>query len=141
MAPGDKRSRSVWRPAGLALAAVLAMGEAAWAQHPALTVFGRILTAAPEDLPIVRKASAPLFEAAAAGMSKDWSNPQNGNSGSITLRRVFALKGMPCRTFDYVTWTEHHTNQVRVVVDWCKVADDGWKLVNPREPGPESPQK
>lgn len=143
MAPGDKRGRNVRRLAGLALTAalaVLAVGEAARAEYPPL-IFGRILSATPEDLPMLRSASAPLFEAATAGTTREWSNPQTGNSGAIKLRRIFALKGMPCRTFDYTTWTEHHTNESRVVLDWCKVPDDGWKLVDPREPVPGSPEK
>lgn len=144
MVSGDKRGRNVWKPVGLALAAtlaVLATGEAARAQPLAPMVFGRILTAAPEDLPIVREASAPLFDAAAAGTTTEWSNPRTGNSGTIKLRRIFTLKGMPCRTFDYTTWTEHHTNEMRVVADWCKVADDGWKLIDPRDAAPGSPEK
>ncbi|MGO8917995.1 MAG: hypothetical protein ACLQJR_18995 [Stellaceae bacterium] len=133
-----------WKPAGLALAAALAtlaVGEAARAEYPPLLVFGRILSAAPEDLPIVREASAPLFDAAAAGTTREWSNPRTGDSGAIKLRRIFALKGMPCRTFDYTTWTEHHTNETRVVGDWCKLTDDGWKLVDPREPVPGSSEE
>lgn len=80
---------------------------------------------------MIREASAPLFDAAAAGTAREWSNPRTGNSGAIKLRRIFAQKGMPCRTFDYTTWTGHHTSETRVVVDWCKMADDGWKLSDP----------
>lgn len=141
MAREDKRSRKVGKPLGLVLAAilvVLALNEAARAQYPAFMVFGRIVTAAPEDLPMVRQASAPLFDATAAGTTREWSNPQTGNSGTIKLRRIFVLNGMPCRTFDYTTWTEHHTNETRVVIDWCKVADNGWKLVDPRDGASDS---
>jgi hypothetical protein len=136
MASANKLGRNIGKPLGLLLAAivgVLALSEPARAQYPAFAVFGRILTAAPEDLPMVREASAPLFDATAAGTTREWSNPETGNSGTIKLRRIFALNGMPCRTFDYTTWTGHHTSETRVVVDWCKVADNGWKLVDPRD--------
>jgi hypothetical protein len=45
---------------------------------------------------------------------------------------------MPCRTFDYTTWTGHHTSETRVVIDWCKVANNGWKLVDPRDGASDS---
>jgi hypothetical protein len=141
MASGDKRNGNIGMPLGLVLAVVLAivaLSAAARAQYPAFMVFGRILTAAPEDVPMVREASAPLFDATAVGTTKEWSNPKTGNSGTIKLRRIFALNGMPCRTFDYTTWTEHHSSQMRVVIDWCKVADDGWKLVDPRDGASDS---
>jgi hypothetical protein len=141
MASGDKRDRNIGKPFGLVLAAILAvvaLSEAARAQYPAFLVFGRILTAAPEDLPMVREASAPLFDATAMGTTREWSNPETGNSGTIKLRRIFALNGMPCRTFDYTTWTGRHTSETRVVIDWCKVADNGWKLVDPRDDASDS---
>jgi hypothetical protein len=136
MASANKLGRNIGKPLGPLLAAilaVLALSEPALAQYPAFGVFGRILTAAPEDLPVVREASAPLFDATAAGTTREWSNPATGNSGTIKLRRIFALNGMPCRTFDYTTWTGHHTSETRVVIDWCKVANNGWKLVDPRD--------
>jgi hypothetical protein len=141
MAPSDERVRHIGKPLGLVLAAILAvvaLSDALRAQYPAFMVFGRILTAAPEDLPMVREASAPLFDATAAGTIREWSNPKTGNSGTIKLRRIFALNGMPCRTFDYTTWTEHHTSETRVVIDWCKVANNGWKLVDPRDGASDS---
>jgi hypothetical protein len=113
-----------WRPsANLALVAalaVVAVGEAARAEYPRRLIFARMLSAAPDDVPMIREASAPLFDAAAAGATREWANPRTGNSGAIKLRRIFALKDMPCRTFDYTTWTKHHTNQTRVVFDWCR---------------------
>jgi hypothetical protein len=136
MAPGDRRDRLVRRAAraaGLALAVVLAMGVAAWAQYPTPLIFGRSLSTNDEDLAVVRAATAPLFDAATSGMTREWSNPQTGNSGTVELRRIFALRGMPCRTFGYTTWTEHHANETQIVLDWCKLSD-GWKLVDPREP-------
>ncbi len=139
MAQGDKQSRNFWKPAGLALVvvlAVLAAGEASRAANTPTLIISRILSAAPEDLPFVREASAPLFDATAAGVGGEWSNPQTGNSGTVELHRIFALRGMPCRTFEYTTWTEGHTFMTRVVIDWCKVAEDGWKMVDPREPAP-----
>jgi hypothetical protein len=136
MASANKLGRNIGKPFGLLVAAiltVLALSEAARAQYPAFAVFGRILTAAPEDLPMVREAPAPLFDATAAGTTREWSSPESGNSGTIKLRRIFTLNGMPCRTFDYATWTGHHTSETRVVIDWCKVANNGWKLVDPRD--------
>ena len=82
---------------------------------------------------MVREASAPLFDATAASTTREWSDPETGNSGTIRLQRIFTLNGMPCRTFDYTTWTGRHTNATRVVIDWCKVANNGWKLVDPRD--------
>lgn len=124
-----------------ALAVLSALG-AARAEYPPPLIFGHIFTVEPEDVPIIRKNSTPLFEeGAATGMNKEWSNPQTGNSGAVKLRRVYNLKGVPCRTFDYTTWTQHHTNVTRVTVDWCKLANDGWKLVDPRNGPPGLTEK
>ena len=136
MAPKERRNKTLWKT-GLALAVGLAAvgaGSAVRAQYPPLTAFGRLFAAGPEDEATIRQTATPLFEAAAAGASEQWSNPQTRNSGTITLQRIFMQSGMPCRTFAYSTWTEQHTNETRVVVDWCKVPDDGWKLLDPREP-------
>jgi len=139
MARGNQAGRNVWETAKLAMAAsvvVLALGNAARAEYPPPLIFGHIVSAAADDLPSILAASAPLFDAAKAGKTGEWSNQETGNSGTVTLRRIFALKDIPCRTFDYATWTEHHSNETRVVVDWCKLTDNGWKLVDPREPAP-----
>jgi hypothetical protein len=122
--------------ATLLVLAVLAVSGPARADYPLPLIFGRLFGIAPDDLPAVREASQPLFDAGAApGTVKEWSNAKTGHTGSVKLRGIFDLKGgIPCRTFDYVSWTQHHSFQSRLTVDWCQVEQGQWKLVAPRNP-------
>ncbi len=79
------------------------------------------------------RARHSVFETANAGTTKEWYSPRTGSSGAIKLARMFELKGMSRRAFNYITWTKHHSSETRVTVDWCKVTNEGWNLVGARD--------
>jgi len=51
------------------------------AQYLPHVIFPCIVTVADQDLPMILEAAAPLFDAAAAGVTREWSNPRTGHSG------------------------------------------------------------
>jgi hypothetical protein len=133
---GSPQSNRLWRRAafGVVIAAALAAGGPARAQWFPETAFG--LGSGPlthEDVELVLRSSAPLFEAAPAGAVARWENPSSGNKGSITLLRLYALKGLSCRTMRYTAKYPNHSYSNARVVDWCEVSPGEWKLVDPIE--------
>jgi surface antigen len=86
-----------------------------------------------EDIAIIQRAAAPLFEAAPVGGVAAWQNPNSGNSGSMKLRKVYELKGMPCREVSYtMKYTDRQTPSITNVA-WCQLPSGEWKLADPLE--------
>ena len=84
-----------------------------------------------EDIDIVTAASAKLYsaEGAAVGNTETWSNPKTGNSGTITVTRVFENKGMPCRQVTHKIKAGGRSEQT-YVFNRCRVPTGEWKLLS-----------
>src|SRR4051794_22363924 len=88
------------RAASYALAVVcaLVLGTAAFAQ---INPFGRSgsggLTA--DDLELLEAAASKLYTAdnPRVGATESWTNPNTGDTGTVSLIEVFEKDGMPCR--------------------------------------------
>jgi surface antigen len=129
------------RAFGVARGAVLfgvlaAIGLGAGASHAQSYSFFYGLSSVPlttEDIKIIERAAAPLFAAAPVGGVAQWQNPDSGNSGSMTLRKVYELKGMQCREVSYtMKYSDRRLPSVSKA-DWCQQPSGEWKLVDPNE--------
>lgn len=83
-----------------------------------------------DDVTAATEASAKLYtpEKVTVGAVERWNNPKTGNSGVVTLVRVFERNGMPCREI------VHHIKLVRegeqtYHFNRCRVPTGEWKLV------------
>ncbi len=65
------------------------------------------------------------------GTVANWSNPNGGHSGTITLLSKSARQGMPCERIEYRT-LEPGSAQVhsRYVFTSCQLPDGTWKLAD-----------
>nr|WP_294557165.1 RT0821/Lpp0805 family surface protein [uncultured Rhodopila sp.] len=62
------------------------------------------------------------------GDTQDWSNPTSGNSGKVTVTRLFHYSGMECHSLRY-DLTFKASNAPRTYnVDWCKTKTGEWKI-------------
>jgi surface antigen len=128
-----RAARSGLRP--LLLAACLALPVLAPVPASAQLIANPMGTGLPEtltreDIAAATTASAKIYtpDAPTVGAVERWSNPKTGNSGTVTLVRVFERNGMPCREI------VHHLKLARegeqtYHFNRCRVANGEWKLL------------
>lgn len=62
------------------------------------------------------------------GDTEDWRNPSSGNSGKVTVTKVFRSGGMECHSLRY-DFAYKASNTPRTYnADWCKTATGEWKI-------------
>jgi hypothetical protein len=65
---------------------------------------------------------------AAAGETRAWSDAASGNSGKVTLTRVFESNGMMCHALNYaITFSERAVPQ-EYNFNWCRTSAGQWKI-------------
>jgi surface antigen len=79
-----------------------------------------------EDTKIIMRIGADMLRNAPDGESRPWSNPQTGNSGTITVLRTYKRGTMPCR--DAEVNSQLKDRSVVYVLPVCQVADGSWKF-------------
>ena len=105
-------------PPGIARADISALPIPAWPGLPQ------------DDVNRMTAAAARLYEGRSIGTIERWRSPDSKNAGEVKLTRSFATHGMPCRTVDYTIRFNEQRNQLdHYVLTWCKVGDEGWKIV------------
>lgn len=61
------------------------------------------------------------------GDTKNWSNPDSGNSGVVKLVRIFKSRGMACHALRYdLSFKQRRAGQ-SYTFDWCRTGA-GWKI-------------
>jgi surface antigen len=65
------------------------------------------------------------------GTSEEWSNPNTGTHGTVTLIQKSRYKGMPCRRLRHDIVLKRPTDSYRLVVDRCRTDEGEWKIVVP----------
>lgn len=110
------------------LAAAVLLPGPALAQWRYLFPSGFSLTEA--DLRAQRDAAQRLLrpEPPPIDRSEDWSNPQSGARGTVTLLGVSELRRMPCRRLRFQSATPRVSEPFDVTFTLCRVADGSWKL-------------
>jgi surface antigen len=67
---------------------------------------------------------------ATPGATQTWSNPQSGDSGVTTLRRIFKQNGMTCHAVRYSFTLQGGVRAADYDVNWCRVPDGSWKIAS-----------
>jgi surface antigen len=120
-----KINRTVVFGSALALAAFALLTVSAEAQ----LLFGSRLGEAHyqgDDTKIIMQVGADMLRNAPDGESRPWSNPQTGNSGTITILRSYKRGNLPCR--DAQVNSQLKERNVVYVLPVCQVADGSWKF-------------
>ena len=79
-----------------------------------------------DDTKIIMKVGADMLRNASDGESRPWSNPQTGNSGTITVLRSYTRGQMPCR--DTQVNSQLKDRNVVNVLPVRQIADGSWKF-------------
>ena len=79
-----------------------------------------------DDTKIIMRVGADMLRNAPDGESRPWSNPQTGNSGTITILRSYNRGNLPCR--DAQVNSKLKERNVVYVLPVCQVADGSWKI-------------
>ena len=76
------------------------------------------------------KAQQTALDSNPAGKSSSWSNPDSGNSGTVTpIKTVMtAASGQPCREYQHTVTIGGKTEQAYGRA--CREADGNWQIVN-----------
>jgi hypothetical protein len=100
------------------------LGQLAW---PGLTE---------DDFNRMHAAAAKLYESQSVGTVERWRSPESEDSGEVKLIRSFTANGMPCSELDYVIrFQARLISPDHYVVNWCKVGNGEWKIVEIPAPG------
>ncbi len=62
------------------------------------------------------------------GDVQDWFNPGSGNSGKVTVTRLFQSDGMACHGMRYDLSFKVKLLASHYVVNWCKTKAGDWKI-------------
>ncbi|MBS0643192.1 MAG: hypothetical protein U1E70_01135 [Acetobacteraceae bacterium] len=113
--------------AGVARADLSSLPIPAWPGLPA------------DDVNRMTAAAARLYEGHSIGTVERWRSPDTKNAGEVKLIQSFESHGMPCRRIDYtIRFNQQRNSPDHYVLTWCKVGDEGWKIVEippPRDTG------
>ena len=76
------------------------------------------------------KAQQTALETNPAGQSSSWSNPDSGNSGTVTPTKTVmgSISGQPCREYQHKVTIGGKTEQAYGRA--CREADGSWQIVN-----------
>jgi surface antigen len=83
-----------------------------------------------DDFTLMTAAASKLYQqdVVSDGAADNWSNPQTGNSGTVTVLQSFQKDGMTCRKVRYVIHLRASIEQPTYTVNWCKTASGEWKM-------------
>ena len=79
-----------------------------------------------DDIRIIMSISADMMRIAADGEARPWSNPQTGNSGTITVLRSYRRDNLPCRDAEVNSRLKERS--VVYVLPLCQIDDGSWKI-------------
>jgi surface antigen len=83
-----------------------------------------------EDVAMVSDATGRLNhkDPIHVGDSEDWSNPASGNSGKVTVTRLFKSAGMACHGVRYDLSYKPPREARSYNADWCRTKTGEWKV-------------
>ncbi len=79
-----------------------------------------------KDIELVAVTEEELFAATEGDPTREWSNPDSGNSGVTTLTRIFTKFGLDCRELRYDVQAKGRS--WIFVIPFCQVDDGSWKI-------------
>ncbi len=78
------------------------------------------------DLKIIEEVEGELLSATSGEPSREWTNPDNGHSGTIRLLRTFSKQGFNCRELRYDLRIESKFWTFDIPL--CQVENGDWKI-------------
>ena len=83
-----------------------------------------------EDFRLMEAAAAKLYTAEPPALNgvERWTNPRNGNTGTVTLLRAYTWQNMPCRQLMHRVTPAKRADPATATVDRCRTAGGEWKL-------------
>jgi surface antigen len=83
-----------------------------------------------EDWRLLSEATVTLNRApnAAAGETRSWSNAVSGDSGKVSVMRVFQSNGATCHAVRYAILFPHRSTPQEYNVNWCRTTNGQWKI-------------
>src|ERR1700761_2679716 len=60
------------------------------------------------------------------GATRSWSNPASGNSGTVTLARLFKSNGMLCHALHYTISFAQQPVPQNYDFNWCRASNGEW---------------
>jgi surface antigen len=113
--------------AALASAGALAQGNLSFLKNTPFAYFRG------DDSKLLREAALAVLKDAKAGNSQNWQNPQTGNSGSVTLDKMFTgTNGKPCGVLRVDSRTRQVSGSQTMTV--CQKPDGQWALATDQGP-------
>ncbi len=67
--------------------------------------------------------------AVAIGTTAGWSNPNTGDHGTSTVKRIFQERGMTCHLLRHEIFSRGEPQPRRYDLTWCLTADGEWKIL------------
>ncbi|MFW6027552.1 MAG: hypothetical protein ACOC91_01965 [bacterium] len=111
----------------LAVLAALAVSTGAAGEAPRGPLGGAYTQLTPEDLRLVRNATARLLQTGRPGSTTSWKNDASGNFGTMKLERSFRDLGLPCKRIDHVLQFENEADPRLVRLTFCRTGGE-WRL-------------
>ena len=64
------------------------------------------------------------------GDDQSWANPKSGNSGKVTVTKLFTSGDLPCHSLQYDNSMKKTAQSPSYSLNWCKVGEGVWKIKN-----------
>jgi surface antigen len=116
-----------------AIRAILLLSALLWADAATAQVnpFGDSLDLKESDIAMLQAAASALFqdEKAAVGQSETWNNPETGNSGVVSVVRLFEHGGLPCKRLQHTIKQKGFADRSIYQFARCRTSDGSWKLL------------
>jgi surface antigen len=116
-----------------AIRAILLVSALLWAGAAAAQVnpFGDSLDLEETDIAMLQAAANALFQDddAAIGQSEAWNNPETGNSGTVSVVRLFEHGGLPCKRLQHTIKQKGRADRSIYQFARCRTSDGSWKLL------------
>jgi archaellum component FlaC/surface antigen len=79
-----------------------------------------------QDLELIKLATYQVLSSAQRGHTRNWSNPQSGNNGTVTLKEFAEADGRDCRILNYIVRIDKK-ERINKEVSFCLDEYAQWK--------------
>jgi len=62
------------------------------------------------------------------GETRKWNNPASGNSGTVTIARLYESNGMPCHALHYTISFASQPVPQNYDFNWCRQSNGEWRI-------------
>ena len=79
-----------------------------------------------KDLELIKLATYQVLSTAKPANTREWSNPQSGNNGTVTMKKFAEIDERDCRILNYIIRIDHK-ERINRDVSFCLDEDSNWK--------------